>query len=340
MSLHPVRDDQGSEKINIGQIVEDADGTLWITSSHGLLRLDPTRQELVRYHNNPLDVESLESDEMVFIFQDREGNTWTCFQVTEPNYFSRGPKSFENFTYRRGELVDPLVTSIYQDREGILWIGSMGGLNRIDRRTGTNTVPPGSGVRNEILSILEDPSGVLFAGTFHRGLERIDRRSGQMSAYVRGANSNFAKNPIMKLIYDRAGNLWAATYGGISRFDQRTGNFVNFMPDTQDSVGYQAITEDVDAPSGRAPKRDCITSILRRFASLCLQTNPMIRVRFPITVSIPYTSTGAEPCGSEPRTDWISTTKEQARFRRIPKEMAWRVMSLAVFLNRVRALSG
>ena len=239
--------DRGTEKISIGQIIEDADGTLWLTSSHGLLKLSPNRQDLIRYHNNPLDLESLESDEMVFIFRDREGNIWTCFQVNEPNYFESTPQSFVNFTSRRGELVDPLVTSIYQDRQGILWIGSMGGLNRIDRRTGKNIVPPGSGVRNEILSILEDRSGTLFAGTFHRGLQRIDHSSGLMSAYLKsGKSSNLAKNPIMRLIYDHAGNLWAAAYGGISRLDEQTGNFLTFTPGTQDQIEYQAITEDAD----------------------------------------------------------------------------------------------
>ena len=235
------------EKINVGRIIEDIDGTLWLTSSHGLLKLGPERSELIRYHNNPLDSESPESDKMISIFQDREGNIWTCFQTTEPNYFSRGPRNFENFTYRRGELIDPLVTSIYEDHRGILWIGSMGGLNRIDRRTGRNIVPPGSGVRNEILSILEDRSQVLIAGTYHRGLEKIDPDSGRMSAYVQGKNSNSAKNPIMRLMFDHAGNLWAAAAsGGIGRFNAVSGNFITFTPDLQDLIEYQAIAEDVD----------------------------------------------------------------------------------------------
>lgn len=234
------------ERINLGQLIEDRDGTLWFTSSHGLLKLGPDRSELIRYHSNPLDVESLESDNMIYIFQDKEGNIWTCLQVTEPNYFAYGPQDFENFTYQRGGLVDPLVTSIYEDHRGILWIGSMGGLNRIDRRSGKNVVPPGSGVRNEILSILEDRSQVLFAGTFHRGLERIDPDSGQMSPYIQGKNSNSAKNPIMKLIFDHAGDLWAAAYGGVGRFNARTGNFITFAPEHEDSLGYQAIAEDVD----------------------------------------------------------------------------------------------
>ena len=164
-------------RVIISEIVEDSTGTLWFSSTGGLLKFDPAHDKIVRYHNNPFDTESLESDNLIFLFQDDEGNIWTCFQVAEPNFFSQRPQPFENFTYQRGSIVNPLVTSIYEDQNGILWIGSMGGLNRIDRRTGKNIVPPGSGVGNEILSILEDSDGALFCGTFHKGLQRIDPRN-------------------------------------------------------------------------------------------------------------------------------------------------------------------
>jgi signal transduction histidine kinase/streptogramin lyase len=108
-------------------------------------------------------------------------------------------------------------------------------------------VPPGSGVRNEILSILEDRFKVIVAGTYHRGLERIDPDSGQMSPYVQEKHSNTAKNPIMRLIFDHAGELWAATYGGIGHFNVKTGDFATFTPDPQDSIQYQAIAEDTDS---------------------------------------------------------------------------------------------
>jgi signal transduction histidine kinase/ligand-binding sensor domain-containing protein len=232
-------------KAFVSEIVESRSGTMWMSSTAGLLKFDRTQNKVIRYHNNPLDRESLESDNLIFLYQDHEGNVWTCFQGSEPNFFSEEPLPFQNFTYQRGSLVNPLVTSIYEDHNGILWIGSMGGLNRIDRRTGTNIVPAGSGVGNEILSILEDRNGVLFSGTFHQGLQGINRKTGEVSHYPRGLPSHFT-SPIMQLIYDRAGTLWAAMYGGVARLDPATGRFVMYTPENQNTIQYQKITEDRD----------------------------------------------------------------------------------------------
>jgi len=231
--------------VHVYAMLESREGTMWVSSRVGLLKLDPEHKRIINYHNRPLDNESLESDNVINIYQDKEGNIWTCLQETEPNFFSERPSAFENFTYQRGSLVNPLVTSIYEDRNGILWIGSMGGLNRIDRRTGKNTVPAGTGVRNELLSILEDRSGVLLAGTYHKGLQRLDPETGKVSPYVRSRGpSNLDKRPIARLTFDHEGTLWAATYGAVSRLDRATGNFITYTPEKQNTIEYQEIKED------------------------------------------------------------------------------------------------
>ncbi len=231
--------------IKVSAMLESRDGTMWLSSSDGLLKLDRERKQIVNYRNHPSDNESLESNHVISIYEDKEENIWTCFQEIQPNFFAERRQAFENFTYQRGSLVNALVTSIYQDHNGILWIGSMGGLNRIDRRSVKNTVPAGSGVGNEIMSILEDHSGVLFSGTYHGGLERLDPKTGKLSPYVRGGEpSNLARNPIMRLIFDHEGTLWAATIGGLSRFDRTTGNFITYTPEKQHTIQYQEIKED------------------------------------------------------------------------------------------------
>jgi ligand-binding sensor domain-containing protein len=234
-----------TSRIKVSTMLESRDGTIWLNSSDGLLRLDREHKQIINYRNSPSDHESLESNHVISTYQDKEGDIWTCFQETQPNVFVETPQAFENFTYQQGSLVNALVTSIYEDHNGILWIGSMGGLNRIDRRTGKNTVPPGSGVGNEILSILEDQSGVLLSATYHQGLQRIDTQTGNLSPYVSGRGpSNLASNPVMRLTFDHAGTLWAATYGGVSRFDRATGNFITYTPEKQNTIQYQEIAED------------------------------------------------------------------------------------------------
>ncbi len=228
-------------------MLESRNGTMWMgTEGGGLLRYDRERKRLVRYTNHPEDIESLGANSVISLFEDSEGQIWVDLHESMPYYFSEKPPLFENFTHQRGSLKGALVTAVYEDRNKVLWIGSTGGLNRIDRTHGKNTVAPGVGVKGEILSILEDPSGTLVAGSFREGLQQLNPATGQAEPYhsPRGIPSNQSTNAIMRLLFDHAGTLWAATWGGLSRFDPASGTFTTYKPDPVDEVNYSDIKED------------------------------------------------------------------------------------------------
>jgi ligand-binding sensor domain-containing protein/signal transduction histidine kinase len=228
-------------------LLESQNGTMWMgTEGEGLLRYDRQKNRLVRYKNHPDDVESLGANSVVSLFEDSESQIWVDLHESVPNYFSEKPPLFVNFTHQRGSLKGSLVTSIYEDRKKVLWIGSTGGLNRIDRARGENTVPPGVGVKGEILSILEDPAGTLVAGTFRQGLQRLNPANGQAGPYDSppGIHSNQSVDAIMRILFDHAGNLWAATWGGLGRFEPATGSFEILKPSPVDEVNYSDIKED------------------------------------------------------------------------------------------------
>jgi signal transduction histidine kinase/streptogramin lyase len=48
----------------------------------------------------------------------------------------------------------------------------------------------------------------------------------------------------MRLTFDHEGTLWAATFGGLRRFDHATGNFITYTPEKQNTIQYQEIKED------------------------------------------------------------------------------------------------
>jgi signal transduction histidine kinase/streptogramin lyase len=242
--IHPVTTIAG-----VYSMLESRDGTMWMAAEGGgLLKYDRQRNRLVRYRNHPDDSESLGGDSVTSLYEDTEGNIWVDLHETAPYFFSERASPFENFTHQRGNLRGSLVTAIYEDRKKILWIGSTGALNRIDRANGRNTVPPGVGVKGEVLSIIEDRSGKLVAGTFRPGLLELNPTTGQARPYVRGDSVLFKQvnNPIMRLFIDQIGTLWAATWGGLQRLDTARGNLVTYKPDPQDTVDYSDIKEDSD----------------------------------------------------------------------------------------------
>ena len=77
---------------------------MWFaTIGAGLLRFNRTDRTLTRYKNDPADSESLGSNNVLSLYEDREGEIWACTHYVKPNVFAeKPPESFPTLPHSEG----------------------------------------------------------------------------------------------------------------------------------------------------------------------------------------------------------------------------------------------
>jgi ligand-binding sensor domain-containing protein len=186
------------------------------------------------------------------LFEDREGTIWVGLHETEPNFFTTRRPLFEKFTRQSGNpnsLAAPLVSVLYEDPNGLLWVGSDHGVTLINRNTGKySRFDPIVSNGPTVHSIVEQGPNVLWLGT-DRGIKRYDPNTGALKGYPFPPGATYAciNSIVERLLLDKDGTLWGATWEGLCHFDPETQRFTRFKPE-DDSWGldYHAIAQDKD----------------------------------------------------------------------------------------------
>ncbi len=137
-------------------------------------------------------------------------------------------------------LLQDTATALLESRDGFLWIGTEAGLVRFDGATFdhySRLNVPGF-AHNEIHCLAEGPGGSIWIGTSEAGLYRF--QDGAVRAF--GAAEGLPDQPILRLLQDRSGTLWAAPQEGpLLRFD---GTRFQTVPSDAARLTIRAIVED------------------------------------------------------------------------------------------------
>lgn len=208
-------------------IYEDQFGALWVGTEEGLNKFDRTHERFVRYAHDSDNADSLRSSNITALRGDRQGNLWIGTFGGGIHTYHHEEGRFQRYQHS-ADTTDEFdkVLSILEDSDGIIWIGSWGGLSRYDpvsQRFTHYTQDAANRLslsHNRAISLFEDQGGILWIGTYH-GLNRTNRRRDLFTSYVNEPNNSLSlsHNIVTSVFQDQSGVYWATTNGGgINRF--------------------------------------------------------------------------------------------------------------------------
>ncbi len=252
-------------------VSEDAAGGLWIGTFDGLERLDRATGRRTRYTHDPRSAASLSDDRVTALLHDRDGVLWIGTVGGGLNRFLGDPPGRPGFGAPQGRRFlddgfaryqhDPgradslgadAISTLFEDAQGRLWIGTIGGGLALHQGDGAfrsfrhDPEDPASLGNERIFSLAEDSEGRLWLATDGGGLNRFHPLT---EAFLRlehdpSEAGSLSSNELLAVHVDPAGRLWVGTKGQgldrLERVDEATGRaaFVNYsradgLPDEQ-----------------------------------------------------------------------------------------------------------
>lgn len=226
--------DMGLSNKMILTIKQDTTGFIWIGTAEGLNRYDG--YEFKVFKHIPGDSTSLSASWVNCMLVTKSGELWIGTEkgisIYDPINETFNPCRVINDT---NHLLDNLrIRSLYEDSKGIIWIGTLEGLIRVDRQSNymsyfSFVTDHNQRMANEIRRICESKSGFLWLATFD-GLYRMNIKDYSFERFeARHKLPHDPKNNLVSDIYiskSDPGKLYVGTSQGLTIIEESSGKIL------------------------------------------------------------------------------------------------------------------
>jgi len=234
---------------DVNSIVEDSYGRIWVGTYLGLDVLvnpnEPPDKSIFVHHKPVVNKKNtILPGTILSLLEDRDHNLWIGTEngglcKLDLKKYVLGVDSFIRYVSQEGDeasLNNNSVYSIFQDKQGNIWIGTFaGGVNvtnpvlgkfaHIKKVSGSK-----NSINNNIVNVFYEDGDIMWIGT-EGGLNKWDRKRNIFVSYTHDPlnSKSIGANAVWAIYKDRLGNLWVGTWGGgLNRFDYATGTFERY----------------------------------------------------------------------------------------------------------------
>jgi len=219
----------------VSSIMEDRQGVLWVGTYAGLDRFDRARGLFRLVRRDVADPASLPGNDVRSILTAR-GVLWVGTDRGLAQALDSTLTRFRTIPPGPAGVASGIVDALLEDDDGDIWVGTTGGLVRVDRQSGQTTYfDPGGGALESVFvsSLARGPEGSIWVGT-NGGLFRLDPGTGRFTPYGTGEPAGRLPGSRVTALRVVGSALWVGTAAGLARLDPGTGRVVTWVNDPDD----------------------------------------------------------------------------------------------------------
>jgi signal transduction histidine kinase/ligand-binding sensor domain-containing protein/DNA-binding response OmpR family regulator len=232
----------------INAIIEDpVSGDLLIGSNiDGLWKFSIKEKTFSKYKFNNESVSDKKTRMIQSFCKARDGKIWMISDYSLSSLDSQ-KRTFKSY-------IDPPIIvnanseifgSVIEDKDGLIWCGLLGGgtglfcfnpeTKNLEHYDLFREKPKQANFNN-ILSLYEDHSGIIWIGTWATGVKKLDKRKNEFQVLRSDPNllsNSLSHSIVYSVIYDPKGFLWFCTKKGLDKYDLKTRTYKHYLTDEE-----------------------------------------------------------------------------------------------------------
>ncbi len=216
----------------LSQIIMGRNNELWIaTEDAGIAIFDPEKKTFRHFLNRQ------KMNNVHALAFDREGNLWSGHFLGGINKINTSTYKIQNFSHIPGQpqsLINNFVFSLYFDPSGLLWVGTMNGVDVFDPKTNRFSRFKPEVFRGKfIYDIFQDEQNNFWFCVFDNwGLFRYNPETDSIQHFHVNNTKEIHHNSFISHCIDSQGKLWfGSNGGGLVFFDPETQAFKTYDMD-------------------------------------------------------------------------------------------------------------